>query len=37
VPFVWTKTADEILADANRRADSVTDHYNDTLRRPMEW
>jgi transposase len=26
VPFVWTKTADEILAKANRQADSVTDH-----------
>jgi transposase len=26
VPFVWTKTADEILAVANRKADSVTDH-----------
>jgi transposase/DNA-binding CsgD family transcriptional regulator len=26
VPFTWTKTAEEILATANRKADSVTDH-----------
>jgi hypothetical protein len=26
VPFVWTKTAEDILAVANRKADSVTDH-----------
>jgi transposase len=26
VPFVWTKTADQILAVANRKADSETDH-----------
>ncbi len=26
VPFVWTKTADDVLAVANRKADSVTDH-----------
>jgi hypothetical protein len=26
VPFVWTKTADEILAKANRQAASETDH-----------
>ncbi len=25
-PFVWTKTADEILAKANRQSTSVTDH-----------
>ena len=26
VPFIWTKTADQILATANRKADSETDH-----------
>jgi hypothetical protein len=26
VPFVWTKTADEIPAVANRKAASETDH-----------
>ncbi len=26
VPFVWTKTADDILAVTNREADSVTAH-----------
>jgi len=26
VPFVWTKTADEILAKANRQETSATDH-----------
>jgi len=26
VPFVWTKTADDILAVANRKAASETDH-----------
>jgi hypothetical protein len=26
VPFVWTKTVDEILAVANRQAASETDH-----------
>ncbi|QBI18772.1 IS630 family transposase [Egibacter rhizosphaerae] len=25
-PFTWTKTADDILATANRKADSVTEH-----------
>jgi transposase len=25
-PFVWTKTADEILAKANRKGEPVTDH-----------
>jgi hypothetical protein len=25
-PFVWTKTADEILAKANRQTEPVTDH-----------
>lgn len=26
-PFVWTKTADQILAKANRQDTSTTDHY----------
>lgn len=26
VPFVWTKTADDILEVANRKAPSETDH-----------
>ena len=26
VPFTWTKTTEEILAVANRKADSVTEH-----------